>query len=356
MKTQALIATRKGLFKLVNDSQLELLAFEGVPVSMVLACEAHNTWYAALDHGHFGVKLHRSDDAGKSWTEVAAPGYPKIENTDEGDSLELIWSLQFASSGDAMKLWAGTIPGGLFYSDDGGENWSLNENLWSLKKQQKWFGGGYNNPGIHSICIGPADNNHITVGVSVAGVYVSTDGGINWVNKSKGMRADYMPPQQQLDSVGQDPHKLVVSPADNKRLWVQHHNGIFISSDAAESWTEIRDVNPSVFGFALAVHPHDADTAWFVPAIKDECRIPVDAKLVVTRTRDAGLTFQTLHQGLPQNSYDLVYRHGLDIDPAGEKLLMGSTTGNVWFSDDQGDNWITLSNYLPPVYAVRFLK
>ena len=38
--------------------------------------------------------------------------------------------------------------------------------------------------------------------------------------------------------------------------------------------------------FAVAVHPRDADTAWFVPAVKDEKRYPVDARLVVARTRD----------------------------------------------------------------------
>ena len=111
MNTQAVIATRKGLFTLDDNSKLRLLAFEGVPVSMVLVSKQHDTWYAALDHGHFGVKLHRSDDAGHSWQEVSAPSYPKLENTEEGASLELIWSLQYASA-DPLTLWAGTIPGG----------------------------------------------------------------------------------------------------------------------------------------------------------------------------------------------------------------------------------------------------
>ncbi len=356
MKAQALIATRKGLFSLSDDSTLSLLAFEGVPVSMLLTSDQHDVWYAALDHGHFGVKLHRSDDAGHCWNEVSTPAYPKVDDTEEGASLELIWSLEYASVEDPLTLWAGTIPGGLFYSTDGGESWSLNESLWTLKNEQQWFGGGYNSPGIHSICVDADNKNKITVGVSVAGVYVTTNGGNSWENKSLGMRAEYMPPDKQFNAVGQDPHKLEVSTADSNRLWVQHHNGIFISSDASENWTEIKNVKPSVFGFALSVHPQDTDTAWFVPAIKDECRIPLDAKLVVTRTRDAGATFETLSNGLPVNSYDLVYRHGLDIDSSGEKLLMGSTTGNVWMSNDQGDNWKTLSNYLPPVYAVKFLK
>ena len=71
-------------------------------------------------------------------------------------------------------------------------------------------------------------------------------------------------------------------------------------------------MKPSTFGFAVAVHPRDPETAWFVPEIKDEKRIPREGKLVVTRTRDGGKTFEVLSNGLPQShAYDVVYRHAL---------------------------------------------
>src|SRR5439155_9622605 len=109
--------------------------------------------------------------------------------------------------------------------------------------------------------------------------------------------------------------------------WVQHHNGIFISSDEGRTFTEITGVEPSVFGFAVVVHPRDPDTGWFVPEIKDEERIPRDGKLVVTRTRDGGKSFDLLTKGLPQShAYDIVYRHALAIDESAERLAVGSTT------------------------------
>jgi len=139
-------------------------------------------------------------------------------------------------------------------------------------------------------------------------------------------------------------------------MWVQHHNGIFHSTDRAASWTEIADVKPSAFGFAVAVHPKDPKTAWFVPAVKDECRLPVDAQLVVTRTRDGGQSFEILRTGLPQeNSYHLVYRHCLDVDASGDRLVMGSTTGGLWISQNQGNSWECVSPNLPPIYCVRFV-
>ena len=138
-------------------------------------------------------------------------------------------------------------------------------------------------------------------------------------------------------------------------LWAQHHNGVFRSTDNSASWQEVTDVPPSVFGFAVAVHPHDGDTAWFVPAIKDERRIPVDGQVVVTRTRDGGRSFEVLRNGLPQeHAYDLTFRHALDVDETGDRLAFGSTTGSLWVTEDRGDRWECVSTHLPPIYCVRF--
>jgi hypothetical protein len=172
-----------------------------------------------------------------------------------------------------------------------------------------------------------------------------------------GMRAEFMPPERQFEPNVQDPHLVAQCAADPDVLWVQHHNGIFRSTDAAGSWTEIGGVKPSAFGFAVAAHPRDGDTAWFVPAVKDEKRYPADGRVVVNRTSDGGRTFQTLTRGLPQaHAYDLIYRHALDVDETGDRLVMGSTTGSLWISEDAGDSWQTVSSNLPPVYAACFEK
>ncbi len=93
-----------------------------------------------------------------------------------------------------------------------------------------------------------------------------------------------------------------------------------------------------------------------MPAIKDERRIPVDGKLVVTRTRDAGRTFEILRDGLPQShAYDIVYRRALAVDDSGDRLAFATTTGGLYVSEDQGDHWLELSHTLPPAHAVRFV-
>jgi photosystem II stability/assembly factor-like uncharacterized protein len=105
----------------------------------------------------------------------------------------------------------------------------------------------------------------------------------------------------------------------------------------------------------VAVHPGDGNTAWFAPAQADQTRIPSDAALAVTRTTDGGKSFTALRNGLPQqHCYDLIYRHGLAVADDGRTLLMASTTGNVWLSENSGDSWQTISNSMPPVYSVCF--
>jgi hypothetical protein len=354
------VATRKGLLTYEGDGQnweVVSRAFLGDPVSMVLP--VGETIYAALNLGHFGSKVHRSDDHGANWQEISVPAYPELQDSDgkgdSGASLELIWALQSAGEDRPGSLWCGTIPGGLFFSGDRGESWELNQPLWDSEGRSSWFGGGYDNPGIHSICVDPVDSHKLTVGISCGGVHCTEDGGASWEVRGEGLWAEYLPPDLAGDPNQQDPHCLARCAANPSVIWMQHHNGIFVTRDECRSWQEIKGVRPSNFGFAVAVHPQDSDTAWFVPAIKDESRIPVDGKLVVTRTRDGGHSFQVLSRGLPQSeSYDLVYRHSLNVDSSGNLLAMGSTTGNLFVSNDQGDSWQTLSNHLPPVLAVQF--
>jgi hypothetical protein len=367
MSDRLLVATRKGLFTLqrnnAGDWQPTETQFLGEPVTMLLADARDGTLYAALNLGHFGAKLWRCR-TGQSWEECAVPTYPpQPEQQPEplpGQppavpwTLQQIWALEAGGQDEPGVLWAGTIPGGLFRSGDGADSWELNRPLWDRPERSEWFGGGYDYPGIHSICVDPRDRRHLTIAVSCGGVWQSHDGANTWSCTSAGMQADYMPPERREDPNIQDPHRMVQCAGHPDTLWVQHHNGIFRSTDGGMQWQRVF-AQPSSFGFAVAVHPQQPDTAWFVPGVKDECRVPVDGRFIVNRTRDGGRSFEALDDGLPPTpAYDLVYRHGLAVDATGERLAMGSTTGGLWVSENGGERWQCLSAHLPPIYCVRF--
>jgi photosystem II stability/assembly factor-like uncharacterized protein len=370
MSTRCHVATRKGLFTLERGPSgwsIGKASFTGDNCTLVMHDPRNGDLIAALNHGHFGVKMHRSRDGGATWMEIAAPKYPPkpadyvpkvpVEGKPADWSLKLVWALAPGGSDEPGVLWCGTLPGGLFRSEDNGDSWELNRPLWDDPLREQWFGGGADHPGIHSICVDPRDARHVILGISSGGVWITRDGGRTWQPGGRGMRAEYMPPERQFEPNVQDAHMVAQCPANPDTLWVQHHNGIFKSTDAAASWSEITDVKPSVFGFAVAVHPADHNTAWFIPAVKDEKRYPADGRVVVNRTRDGGRTFDTLTRGLPQeHAYDLVFRHALDVDETGDRLAFGSTTGSLWMSENGGDSWQTLSSNLPPIYAVRFEK
>jgi photosystem II stability/assembly factor-like uncharacterized protein len=363
MSDHLLVSTKKGLFALEPGAggwRIARTAFLGENVTLATPDPHSGGWYAALNLGHFGVKLKFSPDGGRTWEDRAVPAYPDGETVATGDgkppapaTLKLIWALEVAGPG---ALWAGTAPGGLFRSADGGQSWELVRGLWDRPERPRWFGGGYDQPAIHSICFDPRGPSTVRIAVSSGGVWLTEDGGATWRVTADGMTyGDFMPPELRADPVVQDVHRLVQCPGAPDHLWAQHHSGVFRSTDGGATWEAVPTVVPSVFGFGVAVHPHDPLTAWFAPAVKDECRVPVDGKLVVSRTRDGGKTFEVLRRGLPQaDCYDLIYRHALALDRTGDRLAIGSTTGGLWTSADQGDTWHALPARLPPVHAVRF--
>ena len=117
MSDRLLVSTRKGLFTLARTAAgwgVSGVSFLGENVTLARADPRDGGWYAALNLGHFGVKLKYSPDGGKTWEDRAAPAYPDGETVPTGDGkstdaakLKLIWALEFG---------AATQPGGLLAS------------------------------------------------------------------------------------------------------------------------------------------------------------------------------------------------------------------------------------------------
>ncbi|MDJ0740445.1 MAG: hypothetical protein QNJ91_12060 [Gammaproteobacteria bacterium] len=388
-----LLGTRKGCVILDRSGSTwrpRRIAHAGVPVCYAARDPRDGTLWASLDHGHWGPKLSRSRDDGASWDDAPSIKYPqgaryivKYLPTPDFDpaaptarpeyrdaTVFKIWNIAFGDATQPGRLYAGTIPGGLFVSDDGGETWQLNHPLWNhasrggdlfdgdATSENHWQGTpasidyGVFEPGIHSIVVDPRDPDHIHVAVSTAGVLETTDGGATWAGRNQGMLMDYSPEPE--GEWGHDPHFVAGCPGQPDHLWQQNHCGVFYSDDGARSWRKVSMPEAGVqFGFPVAVDAQDGRTAWVVPARGDAERMAIDGGLSVARTTDGGQSWQALRSGLPQHdAYDIVLRHALDV--AGDTLCFGSTTGNVYLSEDRGESWRCVGTNFPPVYSVRF--
>ena len=389
MSERILVGTRKGAFiveKVNRRWRASLAGHPGVGVNFAARDPNTDTLWALLGHGHWGAKLSRSSDNGKTWEDApqitypdgaryiggAIPGEDGAESETPGPptfknaTLLKLWHMAFGQPG---RLYVGTIPGGLFVSDDGGQTFELNRPLWNHESRggdlfagegtgvNHWFGtpaseGGEFAPGIHSIAVDPRNPDRVLVAVSTAGVLETIDGGKTWRGRNNGMLNDYLP--NPAAKWGHDPHYVEMCPGQPDHVWQQNHSGVFYSSDGAATWNKVSDPDRGVhFGFPVAVDAEDGRVAWLVPGRADDQRMAIDGGLFVARTQDGGASWEQLREGLPQEqAYDVIYRHALAN--SGDQLAFGSTTGNLYVSENRGESWQTVGNNLPPIYSVRF--
>ncbi len=360
MSEKILVGTSKGLVVYRRQGihwKAEKPQFVGFPVSMVYVDERDATWWVCLAHRHWGLKLHRSYDEGKNWEPVAVPRYPDDARLQSGKSatLKKIWVMQHAGADRPGGLYLGTEPGGLFYSNDGGDNFELVQSLWNHpSRQTQWFGAGRDHPFIHSVVVDPRDSEHVYIAVSCAGVFESMDGGKSWAACNQGLVAAYLPNPQA--EIGHDPHRMFACETQPDILWQQNHCGIYRSTNGGKQWMDISGADEfPYYGFALAIDHSNPERAWVIPAVSDEVRVATDLALCVCRTEDGGKTWQALRTGLPQeNCFDIVFRHS--FANAGDTLIFGTTTGNLYLSEDGGDRWSCLSSTLARVESVFITK
>jgi len=105
------------------------------------------------------------------------------------------------------------------------------------------------------------------------------------------------------------------------------------------------------------VHPRDPDTVWVFPMDGQTVwpRTSIAGKPAAYVTRDGGKRWQRLDQGLPKSqAWWTVKRQAMTADardPVG--LYVGTTSGELWMSRDEGSRWSCIARHLPEIYAVE---
>jgi len=366
-----LVGTRKGAFALKSDSERQAWAlgepwFLGHVVHhVVLDPRDGVTVLAAARTGHLGPTVFRSEDKGQTWKEARKP--PAFDPAPPGLSTRVVNHTFWLTPGHESEpdaWYAGTSPQGLFKSRDGGKTWKPVNGFNQHPDLDRWTGGEQDGtpdgPKLHSILVDPRDAGHLYVGLSSGGVFESVDAGKSWAPLNAGCAADFLPGAAL--EYGHDPHRVAFAASNPDRLWQQNHCGVYRMDREEGRWERVGANLPAEvgdIGFPLVVSPFDPDTVWVFPMDGTDVwpRTAPSGRPALWRTTDGGASWERQDRGLPsENAWWTVKRQCLaqDLhDPLG--LYLGTTSGEVWGSINNGRSWKCLARHLPHIYSVEVL-
>jgi len=363
------VATRKGLWLAYGDPERRTWRLDGPHFlgheihHVVLDPRDGRTLLAAAKTGHLGPTVFRSLDLGRTWTEAAQP--PAFRKAKEGETGYVVDHVFWLTPGHASEpgVWyAGSSPEGLFHTADGGDTWQPVAGFNDHANYVRWTGGPGGTPDgpkLHSILVDPRDATHLYLSLSSAagGTFESTDAGRDWRPLNANVRCDFLP--DPYPEIGQDPHCVQLHPLAPDVLYQQNHCGIYRLQRPSERWERIGDNMPrdvGDIGFPVTLHPRDPNTAWVFPMDGTEVwpRTSPDGKPSAYVTRDAGASWTRLDAGLPERGWLTVKRQAMTVDdgdPVG--VYFGTTSGEIWGSNDEGETWTSLAEHLPEIYSVE---
>jgi photosystem II stability/assembly factor-like uncharacterized protein len=221
-------------------------------------------------------------------------------------------------------------------------------------------------------------SHRVYVGTIGEGMFRSVDGGQTFRRACEGMFVEC------------HVRALAVHPRDANTIYLGSEHGVFLSADAADSWTRLPAPLEGMQVWSICLAPSrpqtiivgtcpsrifksdDAGQSWREAdaRMQRECpRImftrvtcvtsdPNDPNLIwagveidgVYRSRDAGRTWQAIGSGL--SSKDI---HALVVVPrrGGTRRLLAATNNDLNISDDDGETWrpLKIGNQLPWSYC-----
>ena len=271
-------------------------------------------------HVGIGHGIYRSADGGSSWQDM---GLKKSEHISKiivhpNDS-NTIW---VASQG---PLWNSGGERGLYKSTDGGKNWvnKLSINKWT---------------GVTDLVIDPTNpdilylaswQRHRNVAAHMGGgpgtsLYKSVDGGETWVKIDNGL------PSSNMGKIG-----LAISPMNPKILYAaieldRRKGAVYRSSDSGGSWTKMSDTVSGGTGphyyQELVASPHHFDRIYLM-----------NVRALVSE--DGGKTFYTMSEANKHSD-----NHSLTFKKNDPNYLLFGTDGGIYESFDDSKTWKFVNN------------
>jgi photosystem II stability/assembly factor-like uncharacterized protein len=277
--------------------------------------------------GTHGDGLYASEDGGATW-----------ERRDNGIASPDIYGLNYVQAGNEVRIYAGTEPAHLYVSTDTGKSWTELPTLRDVPSvKNSTFPGPPHEAHVKNIMFDPQSADTIYAGVEVGGAFKSTDAGKTWT---------------ELTGYYEDVHRLQLTPAKPQDVYMATGRGIYHSPDKGSSWEQFTGPDARIaYPDALVIAPETPDLMFTAGAIGSPgaWRTTKDADSRIARSRDGGHSWQYLENGLPAHIRGNIEAMSINIYPGGFALVAGTTDGDVFFSEDEGEHWTTIAQSLPPV-------
>jgi photosystem II stability/assembly factor-like uncharacterized protein len=278
--------------------------------------------------GAFHGSLQVTPDGGKTW-----------ETRNNGLTEHDVYSLAAVRLNGRTRLYLGTEPAHIFCSDDLGLRWRELPRMRSVPSVAKWkFPVPPHIAHTKHITFDPHDANTVYACIEVGALLRSRDAGETW---------------EQIEGVYEDVHRLAIHPQDPKRLYVVTGHGLYVSSDGGATFEQWVARPSPVAGYpdGLVIHPKKPELMFLSAAdvgpgtwMKTHY-----AGAKISRSMDGGRTWQMLQNGLPERMQASI--EALCLEECGESvsLFAATTAGDVYSSDDAGENWSRIISGLAPI-------
>lgn len=202
--------------------------------------------------------------------------------------------------------------------------------------------------------ISPHDHNTVYVGSQF--INKTTNGGQSWEQISPDLTLNLKSHQQSSGGVAIDNlmtydgslvFAIAESPLQKGLIWVGTNDGqVKLSRDGGANWINI---TPNVsglpqWGTVANIEPskYDAGTAYMAYDMHQMG----DFDPYIYKTEDYGETWKSISGDIPRSYLSFV--HVIKEDPKKKGLLFAGTDNSVYFSPNDGENWISLRNNMPP--------
>lgn len=290
--------------------------------------------------GAFFGGLHASTDGGRTWG-----------RRDNGIAFEDIFSMAIAKVNGRSRVFAGTEPAHLYYSDDLGETWAEFRSLREVETVDKWsFPGPPHIAHTKFITFDPHNSDVIFACIEQGALLQSRDGGKSWKElNTLGFYKDTDRPS----TVFYDVHKAVIDPRNADNIYATGGAGLYCSEDGGTSWE--RRMSPQwaadVYPDALVMNPRNPDIILVGAAEHNPAtwRNSHYAGGKVFKTTDGGHTWEQLRNGLPDTMRQEVGAMCMEDWGESFSVFAATTGGELYASEDGGDSWSLIVKDLTPI-------